>query len=240
VIAHAVAVPVLARCRELRIGRAGRGVAYADLDGFVVVVVGRGGPLLPNGVVVTGDVTTGPLRLDGARVWEPTLRLGAPDRGDAVLAALGAGEPPLARAVAARDPELAGAIAARLIGRGGGLTPEGDDAVAATAAVVAAGPWPGAVKRDWLAAVRGRDLRRRTTALSATLIELACAGAIAEPLHAVLTGERWREALPRLTRLGHSTGGVYAVNAAAALRSLGYVARHGPAGEGSDPRGAPR
>jgi hypothetical protein len=224
VIAHAVAAPVLARGPELRVAHAGRHAAYAELDGFVVVVVGRGGPLLPNGVVVTGEPRAGTLSLDGATVWDPALRLGPADRGDDVLAALGAPAGPLERAVATRDPELAGAVAAGLIGRGGGLTPEGDDAVAASAAVVAAGPWPPAEKTAWLAAVLGRDLRERTTALSATLLELACAGAAAEPLHAVLAGDRWRAALGRLTRLGHSTGRAYAVNAATAARALGYGA----------------
>jgi hypothetical protein len=239
-IAHAVAAPVLARARELYVTHAGRHAGYADLDGFVVVVAGRGGPLLPNGVVVTGGPRAGTLALDGARAWDPTLPPAAEGRGDDVLRELGAAEGPLAQAVATRDPKLAGAVAAGLIGRGGGLTPEGDDAVAATAAVVAAGPWPAGEKAAFLAALLGERLRERTTALSATLLELAAAGAAAEPLHAVLAGDRWREALPRLTGIGHSTGRVYAVNAATAVRALGYVAPRAGRGEGSDARGAPR
>lgn len=228
-IAHAVAAPVLARldgCRELRIARVGGRAGYVDLDGFVVVVVGHRGPLLPNGVVLAGELRAGVVSLEGASERDPALRLGqhAATRGADVLAALGGHDAPLAHAVATRDPELAGAVAAELIGRGPGLTPEGDDAVAASAAVVAAGPWPPATKSAWLKAVLGRRLRDRTTALSATLLELACEGAVAEPLQAVLTGDRWREALPRLTRLGHSTGAVYAVNAAAAMRTFGCVA----------------
>jgi hypothetical protein len=241
VIAHAVAAPVLARGRrELRLDRASEHAVYAELGGFVVVVVGRHGPLLPNGVVLTGEPRAGTLSLAGAAVWDPALRLGPPERGDEVLAALGAHEAPLERAVATRDPELAAAVAAGLIGRGPGLTPEGDDAVAATAAVVAAGPWPRAEKAAWLAALVGRDLRERTTALSATLLELACEGAIAEPVHAVLGGARWREALARLERVGHSTGRAYAVNAAAAARALGYGAGRAGRGQGRDPRGAAR
>jgi hypothetical protein len=240
VIAHTVAAPVLARGRVLRLTHAGRHAAYADLDGFVVVAVGRDGPLLPNGVLVTGEPRAGTLVLDGAAVWDPALPAVAPARGEAVLAALGEPEGPLARAVATRDPELAGAVAAGLIGRGGGLTPEGDDAVAATAAVVAAGPWPAAEKATWLDAVIGERLRERTSALSATLLELARAGAAAEPLHAVLIGERWYAALPRLERIGHSTGRVYAVNAATAARALGYGARHAGRGQGRDARGAAR
>jgi hypothetical protein len=224
VIAHAVAAPVLERLggrRELRVRQAGPRAAYVDLDGFVVVVVGRGGPLLPNGVVVTSEPRAGTVTLGGATVWDPALRPAPAGRGDAILAALGAHDAPLERAVATRDPELAGAVADGLVGRGPGLTPEGDDAIAASAAVVAAGPWPAPLKTAWLDAVSGAALRARTTDLSATLLELAAQGAVAEPVHAVLTADRWRAALARLTRLGHSTGRAYAVNAAASARALG-------------------
>ena len=40
-------------------GHARHDAGYADFDGFVVVVVGPGGPLLPNGVVLTGRPETG-------------------------------------------------------------------------------------------------------------------------------------------------------------------------------------
>jgi hypothetical protein len=239
VIAHTVAAPVLARARALRILRAGERAAYVDVDGFVVVVLGPGGPLLPNGVLVTGAPRAGTLPLDGAAVWDPALGPVSAGRGADVLAALGAAQGPLAPAVAARDPELAAAIAADLVGRGPGLTPEGDDAVAATAAVVAAGPWPDDVKDAWLTAVAGDRLRERTTALSATLLELACRGAVAEPVHG-LFGARWRSALDRLTRLGHTTGRAYAANAATAALALGYGAPRAGRGEGRDPRGAAR
>src|SRR4029079_15493012 len=77
------------------------------------------------------------------------------------------------------------------------------------------------------------DLRARTTALSATLLELAAQGMIAEPFHAVLNGAP----LERLTRLGQTTGRTYAVNGAAALRGLGYGARDGARNQGQ-PSGA--
>ena len=56
-------------------------------------------------------------------------------------------EPDLVRAVESRDPSLAAQVGARLIGRGGGLTPEGDDLVAGVVAVIAVGTWPGALRR---------------------------------------------------------------------------------------------
>jgi Protein of unknown function (DUF2877) len=226
VIAHAVAAPVAGRLLVL----SGDDPSYVDLDGFVVVVVGRGGPLLPNGVVLTGRPEKGPLSLEGATVWDPTLRL--PDDparlGAEILQTLDQpsqrGQTPLLQTLnqpsqRGQTPLLAAEAAAALIGLGPGLTPEGDDVVAATAAVVAAGPWPAAEKDAWLRVALGPDLRARTTSLSATLLELAAAGQVAEPLQALLGGRR--EALARLLRIGHSTGRAYALAAGRALTALG-------------------
>ena len=209
-IAHVVAAPVAARSLLL----SGDDPSYVDLDGFVVVVVGRGGPLLPNGVVLTGRPQKGTLSLAGATVWDPALTLPAdPARlGTEILQTL---DQPSQRG---QTPLLTPEAAAALIGLGPGLTPEGDDVVAATAAVVAAGPWPAAEKAAWLAAALGPDLRARTTSLSATLLELAAQGQVAEPLQALLAGRRG--ALDRLLRIGHSTGRAYALGAARALIAL--------------------
>ena len=95
---------------------------------------------------------------------------------------------------------LAAAAGARLIGRGGGLTPEGDDLVAGVAAVVAVAAWPAASREAWLAALVGADLRTRTTALSATLLELAAAGMGPEPLQALLAGDAARARAARRAR----------------------------------------
>jgi Protein of unknown function (DUF2877) len=145
-------------------------------------------------------------------VWDPTLRLDDPPEP------VGDGPDDLVRAVVDRDVDAAAATGARLIGRGGGLTPEGDDLIAGVASVVAVGPWPVAVRDAWLAALIGRDLRRRTTALSATLLELAVAGMGPEPLQAWLAGDaRARE---RLVAIGHSTGRAIAQGAALAIRHV--------------------
>jgi len=192
VIASVVAAPVVGR----------RVVApYGDDDGFVTVVVGRDGPLLPNGVRLTGPVSRGPVETSGAEVWDPRLTICAP--------ALEADE-----SLAPRTPESLGA---ELIGRGPGLTPEGDDFVAGMAGVLAA-----AGRHDIVAALLGRDLRRRTTALSATLLELAARGLGPEPLQAVLAGRA--SALPRLLAMGHTSGRAYARGAAVGLAEL----RSGP------------
>jgi hypothetical protein len=211
VIAHTVAAPVAGR--DVRVTHVSRHAGYAEAGGFVVVVVGPGGPLLPNGVVLTGPPQTGRVVLEGATIWDPALRL----RGDETIDA--PGDAPFADAL--HDPARMAEIARGLIGRGPGLTPEGDDAVAATAAIVAAAGGDAAP-------LLPDDLRARTTALSATLLELAAGGAIAEPFHAVLRGAP----LERLTRLGHTTGRTYAVNGAAALRALGYGARNGARDQG--------
>ena len=232
-IAHTVAAPVVGR----RLTLSGDDPSYVDLDGFVVVVVGRAGPLLPNGVRLTDRPSAGPLSLTGATVWDPTLRL--PDDpaslGTEILQTLDQpsqrgqtpllptlnqpsqrGQTPLlARAVVERDPSLAAAAGAELIGLGPGLTPEGDDVVAGVAAVVASGPWPEALREAWLGALLGADLRRRTTALSATLLELAASGMGPEPLQALVGGRM--AALDRLLRVGHTSGRAYALGAGVAL-----------------------
>jgi hypothetical protein len=189
VIAHTVAAPVVGR-RVL--------APYGEDDGFVTVVVAPNGPLLPNGVRLTGPVSEGRVAVDGAHVWDPTLTLAAP-------IAVAPDE-----ALVDRD---AAAIGADLIGRGPGLTPEGDDVVAGMAGVLAA-----ASRHDEVAALLGTDLRRRTTALSATLLELAARGMGPEPLQAVLAGRAG--ALERLLAMGHTSGRAYARGAATAWTRL--------------------
>jgi Protein of unknown function (DUF2877) len=182
-------------------------------------------------------------------------------RGDAVLAALGveaAADPAavvrglagaglasaaeaggagalelLLRGVLERDPGPAGLAAERLLGRGPGLTPEGDDLLAAVAATVAVlGPAAGldaAQRAALLAALVPADgPAGRTTALAATLLELAARGQVAEPAGRLLdlgpAGERaWPAALRRLQRLGHGSGRAYAagIGAAASLLAAG-------------------
>jgi hypothetical protein len=191
----------------------GRDAAYVEAGDFVVVLT-LGRPVLPNGAQVARLPAAGEevvVRAD--EVWDPALRLGDPP-------ARGGGAGPaaveLVRAVETRDPRRAAAAGARLIGRGGGLTPEGDDLIAGAAAVVAIGSWP---NRDaWLRALVGDDLRRRTTALSATLLELAVAGMGPEPLQAWLAGDG--AARGRLEAIGHSTGRAIAAGATLALANV--------------------
>ena len=134
----------------------------------------------------------------------------------------------LRRAVADRDAGAAARAADRLLGLGGGLTPEGDDVLAATAAVVAAaGDAAGFAAPDrarWLAALVPDDVATRTTALSATLLVLAREARIVEPVHRLLdpaAGDAaWRDALATLAATGASTGRAYAAAAATTLALL--------------------
>jgi Protein of unknown function (DUF2877) len=199
-----VASPVLERLggRSAVVAGANRHAAYLDLDGFVVIVGRRGDPMMPNGIALDGPLPAPGERVvvDDAELWDPTLRLPA-DPASEILDALGSDVPDaLWRALETGDPT-------ELIGRGPGLTPEGDDYLAGAVAVLAARGHPVRLPAD---------LRARTTALSATLLELAAAGYAIDPLHA-LFGRDWRAALERLVRLGHSTGRAYAVGAAAAM-----------------------
>jgi hypothetical protein len=198
--------------RRVRVVGAGRSAAYAEDDGFVVVFT-REPPVLPNGAEVASLPRVGDtLVVRADDVWDPTLRLDDPPD-------LVAPDDELGRAVVARDAEAAAAAGARLIGRGPGLTPEGDDLVAGVASVVAAGSWPRASREAWVAALIGGDLRRRTTSLSATLLELAALGQGPRPLQAWLAGDA--SAGERLMRLGHSTGRAIARGAAVGLSGVG-------------------
>jgi Protein of unknown function (DUF2877) len=140
----------------------------------------------------------------------------------------------LFRAVRERDPEPAAAATRGLLGRGPGLTPEGDDLLAAVAGTVAVlGPargWDEPVLRAFLGAVVG-PARARTTALSATRLELAARGRLAEPAGRLLDlgpgGEAaWPAAVARLERLGHGSGRAYAAGIAATTSLLGAGSRN--------------
>jgi hypothetical protein len=133
----------------------------------------------------------------------------------------------LLRAVRERDPEPAAAAVRELLGRGPGLTPEGDDLLAAvTGALVVLGPATGLDGSGRDALVGALAPRPgRTTALSATLLELAARGMLAEPAGRLLdlgpgAEAAWPAALARLERLGHGSGRAYAAGIATAASLL--------------------
>jgi len=125
-------------------------------------------------------------------------------------------------------PEAAREAARLLTGRGPGLTPDGDDLLAAVAAATHAFEGPVAIDpraaRRLRAALLVDDLGNRTGALSATLLRLAAEGQVIDPVRSLLdlSVERvtWLRALGRLERIGHSTGGTYALGCALAALAL--------------------
>lgn len=125
-------------------------------------------------------------------------------------------------------PKTAADAALMLTGRGPGLTPDGDDLLAAAAAATIAFESPSGMNRSASRELRSAllvdDLGERTGALSASLLGLAAAGQVIEPVRSLLdlSAERatWMRALGRLERIGHSTGGTYALGCALAALAL--------------------
>ncbi|HEX2504333.1 MAG TPA: DUF2877 domain-containing protein [Miltoncostaeaceae bacterium] len=212
----------LDRPRRLRVLGSGRGALHLDLDGFVVTIGVHGVPMMPNGIAAGRGEAPRSVAWDPAAppTWDPVVR--PPELPPDAVAALGEW---LAARVAVPDVPVLVA-GERLLGRGPGLTPEGDDVLAGAAAAVralgpAAGLAPGG--RDALvAALVPPGVRRRTGALSATLLGLAAAGAAPEPVHRLIAGPgAGREgALADLSRLGASTGRAIAAGVALAARHL--------------------
>ena len=159
----------------------------------MALVTAPGAPWLANAIALGPGPTV---------VWDPVVARIEPGpalaaRGSAILRALGVARPAAVAdalsAAATRPPRAAvaalfaawesGDVAARrraalaLLGRGPGLTPEGDDLLAGACIVAAA-------VGDPLALPPG--VRTLTTPLSATLLELAAAGAGPKPVHALL------------------------------------------------------
>jgi hypothetical protein len=222
----AIAAPVHARLAalppRLDVGRLALG------DGFVALVTPPGTPWLPNAIVLGPGPTV---------VWDPMIDPIQPGpalaaRGVAILRALGvgrSGEVALSDAVTSPPPAAVAALMAALahgraaarrraalalVGRGPGLTPEGDDVLAGAAVVAAATGDPLTLP------AQARDL---TTPLSATLLELAAAGAAPRPVHALLDVDRddWRGALRDLEAVGASSGRAIALGIGAAAAALG-------------------
>lgn len=203
--------------------------------------VGRRGVVFPGpvgGVVEVGRRGAAVLAASGVRaVPEP----GGLVRGVAGVGVATAAEPEgavgvelLLRAVLERDAGLAAEAADLLLGRGPGLTPEGDDLLAAVAGtLVVLGPVVG-LGGAALGGLVGAlvETGGRTTALAATLLGLAGRGLLAEPAGRLLDlsaeGERaWPSALRRLERVGHGSGRAYALGIGAAAWLLAAVGRVG-------------
>jgi uncharacterized protein DUF2877 len=125
-----------------------------------------------------------------------------------------------------RDTEGASRAAAGMLGLGSGLTPEGDDILAAaTVTIVALGPSVGIERRtiERLVEALTPDPVGRTTELSGTLLALAAAGRALEPVGRLLDLDDDRgsaAAIDRLSKVGHTTGRMYLTGIGAAAVAL--------------------
>lgn len=224
VLAHdAVALPT-----ALRLAASSEDVLW-DVAAGDVVEVGDGAVHLPG------------LRVRAVRSWRPSrVRVAAadaaaahaappgtvPPTGDAVRRLLAAAAGPSAwllapvrAAVASADP--VNPVRA-LVGRGGGLTPAGDDALAGALLLLVATRSPSMA--GVAAAVRQR--RTATTAVSAALLEAATTGHAAPQVvalvDAVVAGGpiEVAHALPAVVAIGHTSGRDLVAGLAATLDVL--------------------
>jgi hypothetical protein len=187
-------------------------------------VVDNPAPLTPGSATLPHRGTRQRRVASPAALVEELARIGLPTAVDPEGAA---GLRRLLRGVRERDPVPAAAGARELLGRGPGLTPEGDDLLAAVAGTLAVlGPATGLDGANLAALLAAlAPAPGRTTALSATLLALAAAGRLAEPAGRLLDlspqGEAaWPAALARLERLGHGSGRAYAAGIAVAANLL--------------------
>lgn len=255
-IAHPVVDAARGGARGTSLGGGG-GAVYLAMPDDVVALTGPETPEMPNGIALPGPVpelpsgtsvtlapggltwSGGSIALDDAEVYDPTVPTIEPGpwlhERAAYINALPA-EPELAlegteilrRAIESLDVDLALEAARVLTGRGGGLTPEGDDLLAAAAGTAHALAWPapwiralmhlsspsGATKQaPGTTEVQNAppEPEARTTRLSASLLRHAAEGRLIAPMLALLdpNGVEWRVAVDRLAVLGHSTGRAY-------------------------------
>ena len=153
------------------------------------------------------DATASPAAV-AERMARQGITLARDERGRSAVEAL-------VRSLCRREPEDAARAAEGMLGLGSGLTPEGDDLLAAAAVtVVALGPSVGLERRRLRRLVEALtpDPVGRTTELSSTLLSLAAAGRPLEPAARLLDLDDIRGnamSIHRLSKVGHTTGRVY-------------------------------
>ncbi|WP_067478090.1 DUF2877 domain-containing protein [Actinomadura hibisca] len=223
-------------------------------NAIVLAATGRERPfraVREGGEAVVGDgvVEAEGLRVRVRRWWDPAPALGAVQpaalvRGTRALEAAldgaagglaGHPDPPIL-AERCADGDLAGAVEAaeRIVGLGPGLTPSGDDILAGLLVTLrlfgAAVPAGGRAVwlADWLGAAVTADAETRTTALAATLLHCAAAGAagaeVGAALRAVAGQEAPGPAARRLLAAGHTSGADLAWGVVAGCRAVSSLA----------------
>ncbi len=150
-----------------------------------------------------------------ARWWHPPRPVGLVPPPRARLAALGG------TTYDALDPDV-------LVGRGAGLTPEGDDVLAA--ALVTAHATGDPRLEGWRDATRSALGRHRTTAVSRGILHHALDGyatpELAELLVVLCRGGELDGPVARLRRLGHTSGGALLDGVAFTLGTRPGVPHH--------------
>jgi len=227
------------------------------VGGEVLVASTRDATRLPNGIEIAADaaanafrtvhhgapVTVGlgqllfeGLTIDVVRWWDPrpALRRISATQLAASIEGLPSTVPdvesrPLSVALSARSVPVFMAAAESLIGRGPGLTPEGDDYLAGALAAIrtlgdALGERETAALLNSIAAPLARLASTRTTTFSAALINHAVNGHVAAPAGALLRALTGRGDVAKshrdLTRIGHSSGPALAAGMILGARSL--------------------
>ncbi len=231
--------------RRGRVLGSSRHAAWLEFDGKVVVIGDPVAVRLPNSIVasegigVLPDVTDPELWIGRGgivvgheqvirvmRRWDPRPVLPAVDRFDILettRSAAGALGPiddaDLGVSLTTRNPGLVVGSAGRLIGRGPGLTPEGDDLLAGALAsyLLLAESLRNEPAIRFVTSVSGLLLeiaRSRTTSLASSLLAHALVGEVADPVADLLRAISGRGdvtlALERLRLVGHSSGPAYA------------------------------
>jgi len=242
--------------RALVLGGSSHAV-WLDAGDEVIVVSTADATRLPNGVEIPLDAATLPfdrvrhgelaavgsgrielagLSVEVARWWDPRpalprVTVGALWRAISWLpgSVEGIDPAPMRASLCAGSPSGLLAAAESLLGRGPGLTPEGDDYVAgiaaATRALGGAAAHPFAVRLiDAIEVPLISMARRRTTTFSADLIRYAVNGGVAAPAGAFLRALAGRgdvgESHRALLDVGHSSGPALAAGMVLAAHCL--------------------
>ncbi|NMH97832.1 DUF2877 domain-containing protein [Pseudonocardia sp. K10HN5] len=209
----------------VRVVHRGRDAVYVDVGGRCVGVIGRRATAVPCALrslaesfdVGSAHLRDGVLHLDGVPVTVGRLLdVGVPPLAGAASTLTGVET--VAEQLGIVLPVITPAVVARLIGRGDGLTPLGDDVLCGWIAVHrAAGVGTPAVD----AAVRAR--LSRTTLLSASLLDCALNGEVV-PEFAVyvsaLGAPAETDAAAALAAIGHTSGSGLLHGARLALSAL--------------------
>jgi len=254
VAASAALRPLLAEPTEGTLLGVGERGAWARLGDTVLVLLPAGTTRSPNGIEVprvllerlepgaacradAGGFEVADWRLEIRGSWDPRPTLppvvpaGLRERAAVVRDHfVPAADEGLGAALAASDASAAAAAAGRLVGKGPGLTPLGDDVlIGALAGAGLLGEATGDRRLAHLVAATARPFdalaRERTTALSATLLRHAGRGEVDDASAGLLRALCGRgdpeAALDALLALGHSSGTGLATGLLAAARAAG-------------------